>query len=61
MSEYTIKLKDVTNEEGEDNVAVSFSSDNMEMVNEESKAFQLAAYVLDCIQSLEGVSDEQTN
>lgn len=61
MSEYTIKLKDVTNEDGEDNVAVSFSSDNMEMVNEESKAFQLAAYVLDCIQSLEGVSDEQTN
>jgi hypothetical protein len=61
MSEYTIKLKDVTNEDGEDNVAVSFSSDNMEMVNEESKAFQLSAYVLDCIQSLEGVSDEQTN
>jgi len=45
MSEYTVKLKDVINEEGEPNVAVSFSSDNMEMVNEESKAYQLAAYV----------------
>jgi len=61
MSEYTVKLKDVINEEGEPNVAVSFSSDNMEMVNEESKAFQLAAYVLDCIQSLEGVADEPSN
>lgn len=37
MSEYTVKLKDVINEEGEPNVAVSFSSDNMEMVNEESR------------------------
>lgn len=58
MSEYTITLKDT--EDGE-NVAVSFSSENMEMVNEESKAFQLAAYVLDCIQSLEGAASEQTN
>ena len=61
MSEYTIKLKDVISEEGEANVAVSFSSDQMEMVNEESKAFQLSAYILDCVQSLEGASDEPSN
>jgi hypothetical protein len=61
MTEYTIKLKDVTNEDGEENVAVSFSSDAMELVNEKSKAFQLAAYILDCVQSLEGAADEPSN
>lgn len=61
MTDYTIQLKDKLDDNGEATVAVSFSSSDMELVHEESKAFQLAAYVLDCIQSLEGVANEPSN
>ena len=50
MATYTRRLKDT---EENDSVSVSFESDSLELVDEESKAFQLSAYILDCVQSLE--------
>jgi len=55
MPAYNIKVRDT--EDGE-NVKVSFESEGMDIVDEESKAFQLCAYILDCIQDLEGGDDE---
>ena len=43
MASYTMRLKDT---EENDSVSVSFESDSLELVNEESKAFQLSAYNL---------------
>jgi hypothetical protein len=61
MTEYTIRLKDHIDDSGESTVGVSFESSDMELVHDESKAFQLASYVLDCIQSLEEVDNEQSH
>ena len=55
MPAYNIKVRDT--EDGE-NVKVSFESEGKDIVDEESKAFQLCAYILDCIQDLEGGDDE---
>tara|TARA_R100000365_G_C2748096_1_gene78863 strand:+ start:8850 stop:9026 length:177 start_codon:yes stop_codon:yes gene_type:complete len=54
MPAYIITVKDT---EDLANVKVSFESEGMELVDEESKAFQLCAYILDCIQHLEGADN----
>ncbi len=54
MATYTITLTDTPED---DSVAVSLASDGILMTDEDSKAFQLAAFVIDAIQSLEGQED----
>jgi hypothetical protein len=58
MASYTIRLRDT---EENDSVKVSFEAEELELVDEESKAFQLSAYVLDCIQSLEDSANHVTH
>ena len=55
MAEYNIKVSDT--EDGE-NVKVRFDADGIDIVDEDSKAFQLCSYILDCIQDLEGDENE---
>lgn len=55
MATYIITLTDTPED---DSVAISLSSDGILMTDENSKAFQLAAFVIDAIQSLEGQEDE---
>ncbi len=50
MPAYIIKVRDT---DDLSNVKVSFESDGIDLVDEDSKAFQLCAYILDCVQSLE--------
>ncbi len=54
MSAYIIRVKDT--EDGS-NVKVSFESEGIDIVDEESKAFELCAYILDCVQDLDGDED----
>jgi hypothetical protein len=54
MSSYIIRLKDTPSG---DSVSISFESEGLELSDESSKAFQLSAYVLDAIQSLEDQVD----
>ena len=51
MSSYIIRVKDT---EDNSNVKVSFESEGIDIVDEESKAFELCAYILDCVQDIGG-------
>lgn len=58
MPAYIIRVKDT---EDLTNVKVSFESEDMEIVDEDSKAFQLCAYILDCVQDLDGDEEEDSD
>jgi|TARA_B110000908_G_scaffold56750_1_gene69081 hypothetical protein len=58
MPGYTIRISDA---EDNENVKVSFEAEGLDIVDEESKAFQLCAYLLDCVQTLEGDEDNVTH
>ncbi len=58
MPAYIIRVKDT---EDLTNVKVSFESEDMDIVDEDSKAFQLCAYILDCVQDLDGDEEEDSD
>ncbi len=58
MANYIIRLND---SEDKESVSVSIESDGLHLAEENSKAFQLSAYALDCIQSLEEKAKNATH
>lgn len=58
MPAYIIRVKDT---EDLTNVKVSFESEDIDIVDEDSKAFQLCAYILDCVQDLDGDEEEDSD
>lgn len=59
MSSYIIRVKDT---EDKSNVKVSFESEGLDIVDEESKAFELCAFILDYVQEIASVGEElETN
>lgn len=57
MPAYVIRIEDT---EDEKNVKVMFEADGIDIVDEDSKAFALCAYLLDCVQGLEDEYIEDT-